>query len=192
MTTQEILQFAVNVALVLITGVYVVLTFKILRASQRSVEVMERQTDSLTRPYIVADVFCNRGENYFRLRIRNLGSTAAQSLRLTLDRAFYRNGERTDEHNVATYDAFTRPIPMFAPKAELVFNLGATFQIFRPEHSDTMPSRFQVKARYEYAGIAVEETNEIDLRMYYLSAVNPDNVVSALKDIAVAITKSKA
>lgn len=194
MNITELPQFvstASNVVLVVITAAYVVLTFKILKANQRTVDVMERQADALIRPYIVVDAFTNPGEPFFRLRIRNLGGTSAKNLGLTLDRPFYALGNVDQEHNLTNYPAFKNAIPAFVPRAELIFNLAESFRVLNDENSGITPSQFTVTARYEYSGGQVEEKNVIDLSTYHHAALNVDQTVEELRKIREAVQKMK-
>ena len=126
--------------LVIITAVYAVATFRILRANQQAVEVMREQADALSRPYVAIAPFTAPRSHLFRLRIANTGKTAAKSLRLTIDRDFYQYGE---SRNLAAMSAFTEPIDSFPPGAELIFGLEQGQKLFAEEVDEKVtPTRF--------------------------------------------------
>ncbi len=166
-----------NPALVVITVVYVWFTYRMLKHSQE-------QSFALARPYVVVDAYAHPGEDIFRLRIRNLGATAAINLRLSLDRSFYKLGQEDPEHDISKYPAFTKPMPAFAPKGELIFFLG---QVFAYKCERTMPTNFNVTAVFEYGGETITETTVVDLNIYSKSALNTDPTIYELREMRKAL-----
>lgn len=170
-----------SAALVAVTIKYVMITSRMLNANRQAVNAMEKQNYALTRPYVLVDAFANPGEAYFRLRVRNLGTTAATKLRLSLDRPFFQDGLADEAHDISKYRAFTEAIPSFGPKAELVFNLG---RVFAPQSDEQVtPLTFGVTAIYDYSGTTITERNVIDLATYSKTALNPDLTIQQLKEI---------
>jgi hypothetical protein len=180
-------------ALVIITAFYAWATFRILRANEGVVEVMQLQAEAMTRPYITAGAFLEPDNPIFYLRITNTGRTAAHDLQLNLDKSFYRY-ERDD---LASTPAFTQKIESFPAGATLEFALAQGFVIFG-EGADRskMPTVFTVTAQYSYAGKSVKEANVVDLRPYLNTQIphnayvrKLDQIGESLKKIADHLTK---
>lgn len=171
---------------VVLTAAYSFLTFKILQANKRVTSLMEQQLESATRPYISVDVITG-GSPLLSLRIRNLGSSAARNLTLTLDRDFYRLNQKREENNLRRAPAFTSRIPSFAPRAELVFDLGVFWQIVK--EPEITPTQFRITAVYEYAGKKTDETTDIDLDIFHYSVAHAEPFVQELEKIREALEK---
>lgn len=174
---------ASTVILVGVTTLYVFLTYRILKENQRTADLMQKQVEALTRPYIVVDAFANPGETVLRLRIRNLGGTTATNLQLALDRPLYRRGEKVPQHDFSSFSGFATPILSFVPKAEIVFNLDSTTKIFSGKFDEVLPSQFTITVSYTYGQKSKTEKHDIDLTMYRNAALNSDITVDQLKAI---------
>lgn len=184
--------------LVVITGVYVVLTYGIMRATRDSVAAMERQTEELSRPTITIAPMALPRHFILFLRISNAGRTAARGLRLELDRPFQRLGKPEPDENMASLSAFNTPIASFAPGSELIFSLATGPQLFGEGYrEDLTPLVFRIKASYSFGTKTVSESTEVDLRPFRGMHMSFDphleelhNVTAALKEIKNAIGKS--
>jgi hypothetical protein len=172
-----------NLLLAGISAVYVALTYKILRESRFSVSLMRQQIENTTRPYIVVDVFNFVGSPLLKLRIRNLGTSVANNLQLTLDKSF----ERIDKRDMKDLAAFNAPIPAFAPRSELVFDLGLAQDIFG--NVARKPTDFTIIASYDFGDKNVTEATRIDLHMFHGAAANPEPLVQKLDAIGKALVK---
>jgi len=178
--------------LVIITGFYAWATFRILRANEKVVSVMERQAVAMVRPYITVAPFVLPGTPLISLKIANSGQSAARNLRMTMDRDFYKFAEKQEGKNIATFVAFQQPIDMLAPGAELIFDLAQGFKIFVEDADEgIVPKVFTISASYEFPGGSVEERNTIDLRPFMESTTPRDQVVTELQEIRKAIEKIK-
>lgn len=168
--------------LVLITGFYAWATFRILRANEKVVAVMNQQSDALNRSYIDIRSFIVPGDITIFLEIKNTGRTSANHLRLELDRHFYQWGEKKENSNLANLTAFKQVIQCFPPNTSLIFYLGHGPSLFGGK-SDTAitPRLFSIKASYSYSGKTVQETTTIDLNQYLNAALPPDATVSELR-----------
>ena len=177
-------------SLVLITGFYAWATYKILKANERVVEVMHEQAEAVTRPYLTVSAVLESANPIFYLRISNVGKTAANDLKLSLDRPFYPFGKKKEDHNLAERFVFKNLITSFPAGSEIVFSLAQSFVIFG-ENADSgvVPSSFVVTAEYSYAGKRVKESNPIDLRPYLGASIPQDAYVRKLKAIIEAIEK---
>ncbi len=158
----------------LFTLVYVLLT-------RKTVRIMEAQLEASSRPYICLDAYALPGSPLLKLRLRNLGRTAAEQLRLGIDRDFYQVGKQEETANLKHAYAFSEPIPSFAPGAELIFNLG-TFQQLESSRA-LMPMEFVVAASYKYMDRTFHEATHVDLNMFRSSAINADPILEELRKI---------
>ena len=184
--------------LVVITGVYVVLTYGIMRAARASVAAMERQTEDLARPLITVAPMTLPGNVILFLQISNAGRTAAQNLRMVLDRPFQRLGRPEPKENMASLSAFTEPIASFAPGSKLIFSLATGPQLFGPEYrEDLTPLVFRVTATYSFGARTVSESTEVDLRPFRDMHMSFDpliaelhHITEGLKEITAALVRS--
>lgn len=179
--------------LVVITAFYAWATYKILRANENVVEAMREQALAASRPYVVVAPMLEVDNPIFYLRISNIGKTAAENLRLSIDKSFFKFGEKAQNSDLATFTAFKQPIDSFPPGAAITFALAQGFKVFaRSSESPDMPHTFAVTARYEFAGRHVEEVNRIDLRPYLAADIPQDAYVRKLKDISDSLKKLAA
>lgn len=175
-------------ALVLITAFYAWATFRILRANERVVEVMHEQAEAVTRPYITIAPILELDSPIFYLRISNTGKTAANKLKLSIDKSFYQFGEKPGEKDLATFAAFNNIIESFPPGAEITFSLAQSFKLYAEDaDKEILPQHFTITAEYSYADKTIKEDNIIDLRAYNGSNIPQDPYVRKLKDIRKAI-----
>lgn len=173
----------ITLILALISGLYAWLTHRIAVSNERSVAIMAKQTDLLTRPYVDVSVFTPPKSHVFYLRIRNSGRTAARNLRLQVDRDFFPFG-RQSQPSLVSLAAFREAITSFGPIAQLTFALGSAVDIFREDTDPKiMPQEFRITASYEYDNGSVSETSHVDLRPYRLSAMEPSPLVDELERI---------
>jgi len=178
--------------LVVITGIYAWFTFRILKANERIVERMHEQQESMYRPYVSISPVVYPENPIAFLKIQNTGLTAANNLRLTLDKDFFQFGDKKEERNLKSHSAFKDQISSLVPGAEIYFYLAQSFVIFgKKGGEDLTPTVFSITAEYEYLGKKVSENTVIDL-CPYLGAANPhDPLVRQLKDIKEVIEKKK-
>jgi hypothetical protein len=169
---KEWLLVIINIILAAITGWYAWLTRHMVKATRE-------QFEASIRPYIGVDVIVPSSA-IFILRIRNLGTSPAENLRLTLSKNFYRFGGSTEEFNLAKEPAFNKPIQFFAPNAELFFDLGPAYAKY---DSDLAPAEFDVTCMYEYAGKKAKEITNVDLGMFTGSTIKKDPIVEQLEKL---------
>lgn len=176
--------------LVIITGLYALFTFRILRANEKVVGKMRDQQEAMYRPYVSISPVVYPENPIAFLKIKNSGLTAANNLRLNLDKDFFQFGENKEERNLKSRSAFKDPIDSFVPGAEIYFYLAQSFVIFgKKEGQELTPTTFTVTAEYEYLDKKVAEKTVVDLSPY-LGAANPhDPIVCQLKAIKEAIEK---
>lgn len=174
--------------LVIITGVYAYLTYRMAQTSKASVEEMRYQSEAMMRPYIIVSPFIRPHTPFLYLRIANTGRNAAQNLKLSIDKDFFQFGDSRADKNLKEQNAFTIPIDSFPPDSELVFALAQGWAILgNGGKSDICPTQFKITTIYEYSGKQVKEHHNIDLRCYVGSEGSRDPVVEELERIRKAI-----
>jgi hypothetical protein len=171
-----------TLALVVITGFYAWVTFRIQRANESVVEAMRQQTEAQLRPYVVVSPTVRTGTTLVCLEVQNTGKSPALGLRLRMDRDFYPHAEKRESENIAKLPAFTNVIESLAPNARLVFILGVGGTIFSTSADDSLcPRVFHVHADYKFAGREYAEDNIIDVRPMLHSSVAQDPVAAELE-----------
>ena len=167
-----------TLALVVITAFYAWATFRILRVNEAVVAAMKEQTDSQLRAYVLVSMAPRIGTTLLCLTIKNVGRSPALNLRLTLDRDFFRNGERREDGNLAKLSAFSEPMDSLPPNAEMIFILGMGAAIVNSQASDpsTSPLTFRVNATYDFGSRHFVEDTPIDLRPHLSSTVPHDPI----------------
>jgi hypothetical protein len=174
--------------LIIITGFYAWSTYRILQANEKVVKVMGDQLEALMRPYITIAPYIVPGTPLMGIKISNTGQSPAQNLTLSMDKDFYRHGNK--EINIAQFKAFREPIEMFCPGTELIFDVATAIQIFSKDADpNIMPKVFSITASYEYFGKIVIEKNIIDLNPFLESTQPRDSFIRELKNIVEAIDK---
>ena len=169
--------------LVLITGFYAFVTFRMFRVNQEAVAAMREQIEGSLRPYVTVGLILEQFP-IFHLKIANGGKTSANNLRLGISRDFFSFAEKGDDHNLARLNAFNKEISCFPPGAELIFPLAQSFVVFGDKADPAVtPSQFSVTARYSYGGKTVEERTDLDLTAYLRTAPHPDVRTSELSKI---------
>jgi hypothetical protein len=167
--------------LVIITAFYAWATYRILKANEKTVNAMRDQEEALRRPYITIAPYTVPGTPLMGICIANTGKSPAQNLSLSLDKNFYRFGEK--DKNITQLNAFREPIDMFAPGTELNFDLAMGFNIFAEDADpNIMPRLFSITASYEFFGKRVTEKNTIDLNPFLGSTLPRDSLVKELKN----------
>ncbi len=187
-----------TVILVVITGVYAWLTWKIANATERSVKasegsisVMREQIEATYRPYITVTHRLTSNA-LLNLRICNTGNTNAENLRLEIDRDFYQLGTN-ENYNLAKLHAFTNSIESFPPGAELTFSLGPGIILHgKNNDEEKQPLVFRITSTYSFLGKTVRETTTVDLRPYTYTFTNPDPIEKQIRELTDVLKKLKA
>ncbi|BDG85899.1 MULTISPECIES: hypothetical protein [Enterobacterales] len=172
--------------LVAITGIYAYLTYKMSKMNERAVQIMNEQTESISRPYLIIQPIVRPHTQFLYLKIYNSGKTPALNVKLELDRDFYQFDELSK--NLKDASAFTSSFDSFAPSQELFFALGQGWVIFG-ESKNPLPQQFMITATYSYMGKEVVERNNIDLRPFSQSEGEVNPIVEELKKIRTAQEK---
>lgn len=151
--------------LVVVTAIYVYLTWRIANANQRMLERVEEQHREEMRPNVFASLEF-RAQTVARLVVENKGKTPAYRLRASIDKDFYQFAS-AGSTNVREIPFFTEETPWFPPGARVVFDLaqGFNFDVVRGGANIT-PSNFLVKLEYESKFDSYEDECKIDVRPY--------------------------
>ena len=109
---------------------------------------------------------------------------------MTISHDFFSFGKEGENRNIARFNAFNNEIACFHPGAELIFPLAQSFVVFADDADpDVTPSRFTVTARYNYGEKTVEETTDVDLTAYLMTAPRPNTQLDQLKKIQETLEK---
>ncbi len=169
-----------TVVLIIVTTLYVYLTYKMANSSERSVQFMKEQAEAISRPYLVIQPVIRSGTPLLYLRIHNGGKTAALKLNLQLDKDFYRFDDL--RKNLKEAPAFKSTLDSFAPGQELFFALGEGWLILG-DSTNPMPQQFTVTATYQYMDKGVVEKTHVDLRAFMGSEGEASPLVDELSKI---------
>lgn len=180
-------------ALVIITAIYSYLTYKMAKTGEASVQAVREQSEALLRPYVTISTFVRPHTSILYLRIENSGRTAAEDLRLSMDRDFFQFGEgNLANRNLRKMKAFSEPIKSLPPGGKLVFALAQGFVIFaQGADQSVVPSQFTIKALYHSGSKAIEEVSHIDLTPYIGSEGERDPIVDELEKMRAILEKRK-
>lgn len=179
--------------LVVVTAIYSYLTYKMARASEASVQAVREQSEAMLRPYVSVAPYVRPHTTILYLRIENTGRTAAENLRISMDKDFFQFGEANQpDHNLRTKPAFVDAIQSLPPGGKLVFALAQGFVIFAPgADENVVPQQFSVTTSYGFSGKQVTETHHVDLRPYIGSEDERDPVVEELEKLRKVAEKWK-
>lgn len=173
-------------ALVAVTLAYAWSTYRIQKANEAIVALTAQQLESALRPYIKICVGVIPNTLVFKLSVSNTGRSAANNLRLTLDRSFCQFAD--PKRDLLGLRAFRDPIQSFPPGAELLFLLTTSVILFGTGASARLtPSTFSVTASYDFAGRRVTEVTAIDLQSFEDSSMPVDPLISELQECRKAI-----
>jgi hypothetical protein len=177
--------------LVLITAFYAWATYRILKANEKVVQVMQEQSEAMTRPYVTVSTTLEADNPIFYLSITNTGRTAARNLRLILDKPFHKFGEPSKDRDIGTFSAFNHPVDAFPPGASMIFSLAQGSVVFAKDADESMlPKRFTVTTEYEYGlDKKVREDHVIDLRPYLNADIPQEAMIRKLADMIKALEK---
>jgi len=176
--------------LVIITGVYAYLTYRMATTSQASVRLMKEQTDAIIRPYVVVSLVKRPNKPFIHLRVENTGQTAAVDLTLSLGGSGFDKIKNFDVmKRLSGAHLFTKQTASFPPRCPVFFLLGFGSTLNGGDDKKYPEKTFTVTARYSFAGQTVSETTTIDVNQYDATMLETDPVVDALTQIKDEIAK---
>jgi hypothetical protein len=155
----------ISLILVVVTGVYVFLTWRIAKANQGMLDnIREQYRDSL-RPVVFPSLQV-RDQVVLTLVITNSGRSPAYRVRISIDCDFFQFAEPS--RNIRDFPVFNEEIPVFAPAAELPIDLAQGFNLNKEhEGRNITPSKFNVTVAYASHDQEFEETVPIDIGPYF-------------------------
>jgi hypothetical protein len=171
--------------LVVITGVYAWLTYRMAKSSEASVAAMREQAEAMARPYITVTPYIRPHTTIVCLRIANTGRSTAKNVLLSLARDYFEfKGEDEFYQKLGTKSAFNHAIDSIPPGTEFSFALVNGLKIpANPTAPGEFPVRFTVIASYEFFAQEVREEHHIDLGGFSGAELVRDPVVEELERI---------
>ena len=163
------------------------------KSSEASVEAMRAQSEAMLRPYVTVSPYIRPHTGLLYLRIENTGKTAAEDLKLSIDKDFFQFGESKEfNRNLKTKPAFIDPIQSLPPGAKIVFSLAQGFIIFADDADQTkIPQQFTITANYRTGDNHYSENNRIDLKPFMGSEGEREPIAEELEKIRVVAEKWK-
>lgn len=155
----------ISLVLVLVTGTYVGLTWRIANANKGMLDnIREQYRDSL-RPVIFPSLQV-RDQIVLALVITNSGRSPAYRVRINIDRDFFQFAE--PGRNIRDFNLFKQEIPVFASGAEFPVDLAQGFDLDKLHDGQNItPSNFNVTVSYASRDEEFEETVPIDLNPFF-------------------------
>ncbi len=173
----------ITIILVIITGIYAYLTYRISKSTEAS-------TIAAVRPYITIAPYIRAHTPFIYLRIKNTGKSSANNLCLTINKDFYQFGEANNpERNIKNLPSFQNAIDSFAPDMELSLALGQGWVILDESNQNITPSQFTITSVYSYGLTKIKEEHRIDLRSYKGTEGERNVVAEELEKIRKEIEK---
>jgi hypothetical protein len=155
------------IGVLLVTGVYAWLTFRLAKAA-------ELQIWESSRARMSVSATTNQGGQLLLLEFENVGGSPAGDLQVRIDRPLYQ--QLGSERLVTDAPFFNEGVRAFPAKRSIKFALGVTFRWLSEETDRTRhPSTFDIATTYRTLGKTITESFPIDIERYFsLSAVDKD------------------
>ena len=155
----------ISLVLVLVTGIYVALTWRIASANKGMLDNIREQYRESLRPVIFPSLQV-RDQVVLALVFTNTGRSPAYRVRIRIDRDFFQFAEV--QNNIRDYNLFNQDIPVFAPATEFPIDLAQGFNLDK-EHvgRNITPSKFNITVSYASLDQEFEETIPIDLNPFF-------------------------
>jgi len=156
-----------TVILTIITGYYAFQTYRLVNLNEKMVE-------SQIRPYISITPYT--WDCIVALLIKNLGKSAAQNVRFSLDKDVpqFDGKKKLNEFNL-----FKDPIASFPSGAEYHVDIAQSFVILNP--ANKFPTQFTIRCNYEFHGKPHQEDYCIDLKSYDNTSYPRNALVDEIK-----------
>jgi hypothetical protein len=146
-----------TLGLLVATGVYARLTYRLVASA-------ERQTLEISRPRMLISVSAIQGGQLLVLNVENIGLSSAEQLALALDRPVHQSyGQLL---NLQDYKIFSGLAPALPPKAISRYGLGIGW-LAEDLDRDLHPLQFNVTATYKFGGRAFEDVFQIDIQAQF-------------------------
>lgn len=181
----------VSLILVIATGAYVFLTYRIAKANSLMAQQTMNRQESISRPVISANIEV-RSQVLFVLLIRNTGASVASNVRLELDRDFFRFGERKNA-NLRDLEIF-KSVPFTLAQGDcLRFDLAQGFVIFADDSSEAItPSLFKIRAAYSSSMKEYQDDIVVDLKPYRMTNWPKSEIALEIEKLTKAVEKKRS
>lgn len=178
-----------TLGLVILTGLYCLLTYKIARENQRMAAQMKRQLEITTAPDVVVNTNI-RHQNVLGLRIKNVGHSSANNLQLRINKDFHQFASTSGERNLRGIDLFQRTIPCFPPNEEIYVDLTQGWNLNK-EHDGKLitPAQFTILVEYQHSGNTHKRQFEFDFQNYFHTRQDRPEVWDEIEKIRIALEK---
>lgn len=155
----------ISLILVIVTGIYVALTWRIAGANKGMLDnIREQYRDSL-RPVIFPSLQV-REQVVLVLVFANTGRSPAYRVCIGLDRDFFQFAE--PQRNIRDFYIFNHEIPVLAPGTEFPIDLAQGFNLdVERDGQNLTPTTFNVTVAYASGDQEFEETIPIDLKAFF-------------------------
>lgn len=177
-------------ALVVITAIYVYLTYRMAKSSEASVHLMKEQVDAASRPYLSIALVKRPNDPFIFLLVENTGKTAARDMTLTLGPEFDSVQHLKGLKELKDSYLFTKTLATFNPNSPVFFLFGFGAALLSDD-KDGPKQPLSITAKYSFSDKTVTETTWLDVNLYNASALDKDPIVSALNKIKEEIAKAK-
>jgi len=178
----------IALVLVVVTAVYVFLTWRISNANSGMLTSINRQYQETVRPVVSVFLRVHEGATLV-LVVKNDGSSPARDVKINIDKDFYAFAQKTENSNIRNFSLFSKGTDIIAPSSEFVFYLSQGFNFdTQKDGINLTPSRFSVNVRYRSLSEKYEETYPIDISPYINSA-SLKSVSEQLKEINETLKK---
>jgi len=155
----------ISLVLVVITGVTVLLNWRIANANKGMLDnIREQYRDSL-RPVVFPSIQV-REQIVLVLVLANTGRSPAYRVRAEIDRDFFQFAN--SQRNIRDFNIFKEEIPVLAPGSELPIDLAQGFNLdIESDGVNLTPSDFNIRISYASRDQEFEETAIFDLKAYF-------------------------
>lgn len=155
----------ITLVLVLVTGMYVLLTWRIANANKGMLDNIRQQYQDSLRPVIFPSLQV-REQVVLVLVFTNTGRSPAYRVRIGIDRDFFQFAET--QRNIREFNIFTQEIPVFAPGTEFPIDLAQGFNLDKEhEGRNITPTMFNITLSYTSGDQEFAETVPIDLNAFF-------------------------
>ena len=153
--------------LVVITGIYVVLTWRIAKSGEQSARSVAKQIEQLSRPFIYINIV-SRHKTVLSIAISNGGRSSATNVQFSLDRPFYQFAEENEDRNLQNFNLFKNIVPSISPGDRFLIDLSQGFNINTEKNGKNLtPDEFIIFAKYEFGLQTYKEEFHVDIKPYF-------------------------
>lgn len=155
----------ISLVLVAVTGVTVMLNWRIANANKGMLDnIREQYRDSL-RPVVFPSIQV-REQIVLVLVFSNTGRSPAYRVRARLDTDFFQFAD--PQRNIRDFNIFNQEIPVLAPGTQLPIDLAQGFNLdIERDGKNLTPTNFNVTVSYASRDQEFEETAPIDLKAFF-------------------------